>query len=545
MHQALNIPSPRYIVDIFPDGEEEVMCIEIDDPDGLYITDDYIVTHNSSPSSETRLSERVDPIREEYSKTTKALILPIYDVFDRYFADQVKAGKAPVTRAETSTRMFLEKYVVNSFLLRVIPSAPAPLAKSAWEWFRKEHGAGTRAYRKQFDPVTQFIRNYMTAVLRDAGITAPVQFVAIDPPAKSGKMVGGVQYAWHAGTKAPDFRTPEGIVAIGFQPETLVLAANPLFAEYDELAATAVHEVGHAGDNLRGHYGRHMPASAKGGPYVPDYSSSTNPQAAADMDVVLEDIRRLRSARQDLGFFAYPLETGTSGESLKTEAFAQARAAMYALPGFKELAPRTAAIMEKHREEVFKQTGVYFSERRNKNDGPTSAAPVVRSGSQGGNPGRATPGTNPGNGKGDTRGVQENRGRGHARISGNAAIQAGAGQSSNPRPRAVDRPAQAVRRAEAERFAREIVEAAFKGVQRKPAFNSEALGTAPVDPETQADIRAWVTKALGPKVRLLFDQDLAGKSSSWERADTEAILRFATTAVARLASSSALRWARR
>jgi DNA-binding transcriptional MerR regulator len=39
---------PRFVVGIFPDGEEEAQCIRVAHPSGLYITDDYIVTHNSS-----------------------------------------------------------------------------------------------------------------------------------------------------------------------------------------------------------------------------------------------------------------------------------------------------------------------------------------------------------------------------------------------------------------------------------------------------------------------------------------------------------------
>lgn len=41
-------PPKRYIVSVEPYGVEEAQCITIEDPSGLYITDDYIVTHNSS-----------------------------------------------------------------------------------------------------------------------------------------------------------------------------------------------------------------------------------------------------------------------------------------------------------------------------------------------------------------------------------------------------------------------------------------------------------------------------------------------------------------
>lgn len=37
----------RLIRSIEPDGEEEVVCISIDRPDGLYVTENYIVTHNT------------------------------------------------------------------------------------------------------------------------------------------------------------------------------------------------------------------------------------------------------------------------------------------------------------------------------------------------------------------------------------------------------------------------------------------------------------------------------------------------------------------
>jgi hypothetical protein len=46
--------SPRFIVGIFPDGEEEAQCIRIAHPSRMYLTDDYIPTHNSwEPESES------------------------------------------------------------------------------------------------------------------------------------------------------------------------------------------------------------------------------------------------------------------------------------------------------------------------------------------------------------------------------------------------------------------------------------------------------------------------------------------------------------
>ncbi len=47
----------RRIISIEPDGEEEAQCITIRHPDGLYITDDFIVTHNSKgPGKAVRVS---------------------------------------------------------------------------------------------------------------------------------------------------------------------------------------------------------------------------------------------------------------------------------------------------------------------------------------------------------------------------------------------------------------------------------------------------------------------------------------------------------
>jgi hypothetical protein len=40
----------RYLVSIEPDGEAECVCISVDNPNQLYITDDFIVTHNTTSS---------------------------------------------------------------------------------------------------------------------------------------------------------------------------------------------------------------------------------------------------------------------------------------------------------------------------------------------------------------------------------------------------------------------------------------------------------------------------------------------------------------
>lgn len=40
-------PPSKYIVSIVPDGSEEQMCITVDSPDSLYLTDSFIVTHNT------------------------------------------------------------------------------------------------------------------------------------------------------------------------------------------------------------------------------------------------------------------------------------------------------------------------------------------------------------------------------------------------------------------------------------------------------------------------------------------------------------------
>jgi phosphate starvation-inducible PhoH-like protein len=47
----------RYIESITPDGEEETVCIRVAAPDALYVTDDFILTHNTLNSSVIILDE--------------------------------------------------------------------------------------------------------------------------------------------------------------------------------------------------------------------------------------------------------------------------------------------------------------------------------------------------------------------------------------------------------------------------------------------------------------------------------------------------------
>jgi phosphate starvation-inducible PhoH-like protein len=47
----------RYIEDITPDGEEEAVCIRVAAADSLYVTDDFIVTHNTLNNSVIILDE--------------------------------------------------------------------------------------------------------------------------------------------------------------------------------------------------------------------------------------------------------------------------------------------------------------------------------------------------------------------------------------------------------------------------------------------------------------------------------------------------------
>lgn len=71
--------APRFIVAIFPDGEEEAQCIRVAHPCGMYITDDYIPTHNSGVQKTASVVE-IDPsaIQDDAGKpvdirNTKAL----------------------------------------------------------------------------------------------------------------------------------------------------------------------------------------------------------------------------------------------------------------------------------------------------------------------------------------------------------------------------------------------------------------------------------------------------------------------------------------
>jgi phosphate starvation-inducible PhoH-like protein len=47
----------RYVVSITPDGEEEAVCIRVAAPDSLYVTDDFILTHNTLNQSVIILDE--------------------------------------------------------------------------------------------------------------------------------------------------------------------------------------------------------------------------------------------------------------------------------------------------------------------------------------------------------------------------------------------------------------------------------------------------------------------------------------------------------
>ncbi|MDR2165226.1 MAG: hypothetical protein LBO79_06290 [Zoogloeaceae bacterium] len=69
---------PRYIVAIVPDGYEEAQCIRVAHPSGLYITDDYIVTHNSGKDAGSVLKKHtewrrlrdavLDQLKQDYEK---------------------------------------------------------------------------------------------------------------------------------------------------------------------------------------------------------------------------------------------------------------------------------------------------------------------------------------------------------------------------------------------------------------------------------------------------------------------------------------------
>jgi Phage portal protein/LAGLIDADG-like domain len=54
-------PRHRYIVSIEPVAVSEARCIKVDAPDGLYLTDDFIVTHNT-PNLVVKLTTITDPV---------------------------------------------------------------------------------------------------------------------------------------------------------------------------------------------------------------------------------------------------------------------------------------------------------------------------------------------------------------------------------------------------------------------------------------------------------------------------------------------------
>jgi len=55
----------RYVESITPDGSEETICIRVAAPDSLYVTDDFLVTHNTLNDSFVILDEAQNTTTEQ------------------------------------------------------------------------------------------------------------------------------------------------------------------------------------------------------------------------------------------------------------------------------------------------------------------------------------------------------------------------------------------------------------------------------------------------------------------------------------------------
>lgn len=69
----------RYIVSIEKEGREQVQCIKVSDPNSLYITDDYIVTHNTTLA--------IHAMADCTSQGLRALVVDVEHAFDRNYAE--------------------------------------------------------------------------------------------------------------------------------------------------------------------------------------------------------------------------------------------------------------------------------------------------------------------------------------------------------------------------------------------------------------------------------------------------------------------------
>jgi phosphate starvation-inducible PhoH-like protein len=65
-YHATNVGRPqRYVHDIVPAGEAETVCIQVAAEDSLYVTDDYLVTHNTLNNSFVVLDEAQNTTPEQ------------------------------------------------------------------------------------------------------------------------------------------------------------------------------------------------------------------------------------------------------------------------------------------------------------------------------------------------------------------------------------------------------------------------------------------------------------------------------------------------
>ena len=128
----------RYIVNVVPVGEKEAQCIMVDAPSHLYVTDNFIVTHNSwsmiiSSMELKRLGLRNRPLHVVPNALLEQYATEFYRVYPHARILVVNSKKMePKTKQETLARIATEDW--DAILINASAFQRIPLNLETWEW---------------------------------------------------------------------------------------------------------------------------------------------------------------------------------------------------------------------------------------------------------------------------------------------------------------------------------------------------------------------------------------------------------------------------